>query len=45
MNFETGPGARTKFSPWFGLLHVNLGCFIYHNVHELVEALQKMNRG
>jgi len=45
MNLETRPGARTKFSPWFGLLHVNLGCFINHNVHELVEALQKMNEG
>jgi len=45
MNLETGSGARTKFSPWFGLLHVNLGCFINHNIHELVEALQKVNEG
>lgn len=45
MNFETRSGARTKFSPWFGFLHVNLGCFINHDVHELVEALQKMNEG
>jgi len=41
MNRKTGPGSRTKFSPWFGLLHVNLGCFIYHDIHELVETLQK----
>ena len=44
MNLETRPGERTKFSPWFGLLHVNLGCFIYHNIHELVEALQNESR-
>ena len=45
MNFETGPEPRTKFSPWFGLLHVNLGCFIHHDVHELVEALQERSEG
>jgi hypothetical protein len=45
MNRETRPGSRTKFSPWFGLLHVNLGCFIHHNIHELVKALQKTNEG
>jgi len=41
MNRETGPGSRTKFSPWFGLLHVNLGCFIHHDIHELVKTLRK----
>lgn len=45
MNRKTEPGSRTKFSPWFGLLHVNLGCFIHHDVHELVEALWETKEG
>src|ERR1700753_3961459 len=41
MNCETRPKPRTKFSPWFGLFHVNLGCFIDYDIHEFVKALEK----
>ena len=44
MNCRARPKSRTKFSPWFGLLHVNFGCFINYDIHELVKALQ-MNEG
>jgi hypothetical protein len=41
MNCETRPKPRTEFSPWFGLFHVNLGCFIDYDIHEFVKALEK----